>query len=130
MEGKEECPISGDRDYPEYCGLAWERDAISPIQGGRDYPLLGVEYGPATRALRAARVRRKHHPKRAKAHRWVSYAVERAELVRPARCEACGRECKVIAHHEDYDKPLEVEWLCRACHAKRHPFPPVDNRNA
>ena len=27
---------------------------------------------------------------------------------------------KVIAHHEDYDKPLDVMWLCRSCHVKRH----------
>ena len=31
----------------------------------------------------------------------------------------CG-VVKVQAHHEDYTKPLEVTWLCSACHAKVH----------
>jgi hypothetical protein len=25
-----------------------------------------------------------------------------------------------LAHHEDYDKPLEVVWLCQPCHKQRH----------
>ena len=24
------------------------------------------------------------------------------------------------AHHRDYSKPLEVEWLCRPCHDDEH----------
>lgn len=34
-------------------------------------------------------------------------------------CRDCGSE-KSEAHHEDYDKPLEVIWLCRDCHLKLH----------
>ena len=34
-------------------------------------------------------------------------------------CECCGEE-KVQAHHHDYDKPLEVQWLCRKCHTTHH----------
>lgn len=31
----------------------------------------------------------------------------------------CG-ETKVEAHHADYDKPLEVTWLCRKHHLSTH----------
>ncbi len=30
-------------------------------------------------------------------------------------CSDCG-ETKVEAHHEDYSKPLDVEWLCKKHH--------------
>jgi len=34
-------------------------------------------------------------------------------------CEVCG-ETKVDAHHNDYENPLEVRWLCRKHHAEHH----------
>ena len=34
-------------------------------------------------------------------------------------CEVCG-ELKVEAHHQDYNKPLEVQWLCRERHMEIH----------
>jgi hypothetical protein len=34
-------------------------------------------------------------------------------------CEVCGA-LSVEAHHDDYSKPLEVRWLCRAHHAAHH----------
>lgn len=34
-------------------------------------------------------------------------------------CEVCGAE-KAEAHHEDYTKPLDVNWLCKRHHAERH----------
>lgn len=33
-------------------------------------------------------------------------------------CIICG--LKAQAHHEDYSKPYEVEWLCSKHHAERH----------
>lgn len=37
-------------------------------------------------------------------------------------CDDCGN-VKSEAHHPDYSKPLEVDWLCRRCHMKRHRLP-------
>lgn len=34
-------------------------------------------------------------------------------------CEVCG-ELKVQAHHTDYNKPLEVRWLCVLHHRRSH----------
>lgn len=45
-------------------------------------------------------------------------AIARGELVREP-CEICGAE-KTDAHHDDYNKPLEVRWLCRSCHKEWH----------
>ena len=59
----------------------------------------------------------------ASAHGRVTYALKTGTLVRQP-CLVCG-ETKSDAHHPDYDKPLEVEWLCRFHHsAVHHPNAP------
>lgn len=35
-------------------------------------------------------------------------------------CEKCGSEKRVHRHHDDLSKPLEVVFLCQACHVARH----------
>lgn len=48
----------------------------------------------------------------------VSNAVARGKLTRGA-CEVCGG-VPADGHHEDYNKPLEVRWLCRTHHMHAH----------
>jgi hypothetical protein len=47
-------------------------------------------------------------------------AVRSGYLTRPDKCEVCMKECKPHGHHEDYSKPLDVQWLCRICHNHKH----------
>jgi len=35
-------------------------------------------------------------------------------------CESCGSTSFIEAHHDNYNKPLEIRWLCRSHHAKLH----------
>jgi DNA-directed RNA polymerase subunit M/transcription elongation factor TFIIS len=53
------------------------------------------------------------------AHQKVAYAIQKGELIRQP-CEKCGTEEHVVAHHEDYNKPLDVVWLCKFHHKERH----------
>jgi DNA-binding transcriptional regulator YiaG len=51
----------------------------------------------------------------------VKTAVDNGVLVKPDKCEKCNKESKMLhGHHNDYDKPLEVVWLCPTCHAEEH----------
>lgn len=35
-------------------------------------------------------------------------------------CEVCAYDKYVEAHHDDYDKPMDVRWLCRNHHREHH----------
>lgn len=67
---------------------------------------------------------RKAHPlteEQRKKDNCRSYAnayKKRGKLVQ-VPCEKCGSP-KSQMHHHNYDKPLEVEWLCRPCHMRLH----------
>lgn len=65
-----------------------------------------------TRAWRA------EDSRRLVAHSQVAKAIRNGTLVRQP-CVRCA-EAKSIAHHEDYDHPLVVMWLCQSCHKQRH----------
>lgn len=61
---------------------------------------------------------RDRYPKKYKAHSKVAYEIRAGNLV-PEDCEECGNK-KAVAHHDDYDRPLKVRWLCQGHHAQWH----------
>jgi ribosomal protein S27AE len=69
----------------------------------------------ATEIVRAWRA---EDSRRTLAHSIVAKAIRKGTLVRQP-CVRCA-EAKSLAHHEDYDHPLVVMWLCQACHKQRH----------
>lgn len=50
--------------------------------------------------------------------RWrVQYAIRTGKMIRQP-CQVCG--AKAQAHHTDYSRPLEVQWLCSVHHGEAH----------
>ena len=58
------------------------------------------------------------NPEKYAAHQAVNWAKRNGSLV-PQPCKSCGKE-EAHAHHHDYNKPLDVEWLCAECHRQEH----------
>lgn len=56
--------------------------------------------------------------RRAACHSAVARAL-RSGAITKSPCVSCGNE-KSVAHHDDYDKPLQVTWLCQPCHVDLH----------
>jgi hypothetical protein len=57
----------------------------------------------------------------------VETAIDKKTLVRPMKCQKCGvsgqmkdGRSMIQAHHDDYNKPLEIKWLCQSCHHEWH----------
>lgn len=69
-------------------------------------------------AYEVSKAWRQADKRRMAAHNAVTRAIRAGKLIR-MNCERCGAE-KTYAHHDDYDKPLDVMWLCQPCHKKRH----------
>src|SRR5882724_9249490 len=88
------------------------------------HPGYGLEYKRAwlaknTEAHAAANRAWRRRTGANKAHMAVRYAIRCGRLIRPEACARCGKKCQPEASHDDYSKPLEVEWLCRRCHADK-----------
>lgn len=62
----------------------------------------------------------KRHPMRYAARVITRKSVRDGKLVKLEKCSECESTNKIEGHHDDYTKPLEVRWLCEACHKQWH----------
>ena len=47
-------------------------------------------------------------------------ATDKGIIKRGDTCEQCKSVGDVEGHHDDYNKPLTVRWLCKLCHFAWH----------
>lgn len=72
----------------------------------------------------------RNNPEKRRAQQAVKYHIRRGVITRPKSCSICGDEGMISAHHEDYNKPLEVIWMCSSCHKTHHCHKSIANANA
>lgn len=66
---------------------------------------------------------RKEYPNRMRAQSRVAHALANGSIKRQP-CWVCGE--KAVAHHPDYDRPLDVVWLCQPHHKQTHALVKID----
>lgn len=62
---------------------------------------------------------KKLNPEKRKAYEILNNAV-RDGRVEKKPCAVCNSTYRIHGHHENYDKPLDVIWLCPSCHSMLH----------
>lgn len=89
------------------------RQRMAENQTGENNPNWknGISKFPYFYKKKRALKDREKNAARAKVYR----AVRSGELI-PQPCAVCGNTENIEAHHWDYSKPLEVQWLCREHH--------------
>ena len=96
-------------DYKIYCSENKEQIAARK----RAWRLVNLERVKANQ--KAVRLR---HPEKHAARAAARRAIKLG-LLKKKPCQRCGSSV-VEAHHEDYSKPLDVEFLCMDHHIERH----------
>jgi hypothetical protein len=76
---------------------------------------------PQRKAATRARAERwaEKNPLAKKAHIAVNNAARDGRLQK-SPCALCGSEKNIQGHHKNYDRPLDVIWLCTTCHHRIH----------
>ncbi len=73
--------------------------------------------------------RRILYPEKTLAQQILHRALRKGEIIKPSVCNVCGEKERLARdgrtllqahHHNGYDKPFDVKWLCVWCHSKEH----------
>jgi hypothetical protein len=70
-------------------------------------------------ALRNYNKMRLKFPEKTRARRILNKEIDKGNLFKRNSCEICHNS-PTHGHHEDYNKPLEIIWLCQRCHYLLH----------
>lgn len=61
------------------------------------------------------------NPHKHKAYKEYRVALSNGKIKQTDYCQICGiKNMPLDGHHADYEKPLEVIWICKSCHMYIH----------
>lgn len=115
-------------------GTDWTYGQCRSCKNAHERERVRLKYGQHQAACRRWRASHRIEDQQAVKH-WMSdpshrkqvrtvwqarRALRDGRLVRPDHCCICGKECKPQMHHQSYDSPLKIDWVCRGCHVAIH----------
>lgn len=59
-------------------------------------------------------------PEKLKARGLLNYNISKGVIIKPRNCSICNKTGRIEGHHDNYEEPLKVKWLCVACHKNEH----------
>lgn len=116
------CKLIQNKEYRDSTGY----DKIRYQQGRDKFRKASREYSQTERGRKArleASRRYRNSPQgkmKQQARAVVNHAIRDGKITKPVACMDCGMVTKLEAHHKDYSKPLDVDWICKHCHENRH----------
>lgn len=78
-----------------------------------------TDYGKKVISLIYKRQKEKF-PEKYKARTILNNALLYGKVLKPEKCCVCNEFKKLSAHHNDYNNPLDVLWMCYSCHTNHH----------
>lgn len=90
---------------------AYEKDRKLKIEIQKRYRTKNVE-----KVRERCKEWKKKNRDKLLAHKTLQQAVRRGYIVKPQTCLHCNSSENIEAHHDDYKKRLEIQWVCRRCH--------------
>ncbi|MHA1409237.1 MAG: hypothetical protein ACTSQY_02755 [Candidatus Odinarchaeia archaeon] len=102
----------------------WDATYLSTPNGRRVHTQSRKVYSKTDKGKEVNRIGALNYseknPEKRKAHQILNNAIRDGKIERPDTCEKCGKKKPVEAHHEDYSKPLDVDFWCKDCHTAYH----------
>jgi len=99
-------------EIADYYGIT--RQAMWKILSRR-----GVSFRPNTRNGNENHFYRGYSYKSKRAGHMVEHAIRKG-ILRRGPCEICKSVIDICGHHDDYNYPLKVRWLCKLHHFQWH----------
>lgn len=97
------------------------KDGLSPYCKTCDRKLADKHRKDTTkRVLYNKKWMHKRDPEKHKARYTLNNAIKLGKVMKPEVCQHCGTGGLIHGHHENYQEPLNVMWLCRPCHFNIH----------
>jgi hypothetical protein len=100
---------------PEWVRQERERCRLKAIR----YRAAGGK--PSAEALRKGQEKhRLKNPDKCRTRCRTYRAMLKGTITKKTECECCGATGRLHKHHVDYNKPLDIRWLCTKCHGVLH----------